>query len=151
MAVNIEMLLGEIEKKWGGKYTKQRDRRFFLEINKDNLQSVVSFLKENGLYHLSTITGVDSGEQFEVLYHLDLQGEIITIRVPISKDNPQLSTITNLIPGAVLYEREVQDILGIKFLGHPDPRRLILPDDWPEGVYPLRKDWKYDRASGVIK
>jgi NADH-quinone oxidoreductase subunit C len=52
--------------------------------------------------------------------------------------------VVSLLPGAVLYEREVHDLLGVVFDGHPSLERLILPDDWPEGVYPLRKDYKVE-------
>jgi Ni,Fe-hydrogenase III component G len=60
----------------------------------------------------------------------------------VPKANPVIDTITPIIPGAILYEREIQDLLGLKVKDHPDPRRLVLPDDWEEGVYPLRKDYK---------
>ena len=55
-----------------------------------------------------------------------------------------LPSTTSRVPAASWYEREVMDLLGLKAEGHPDPRRLVLPDDWPEGVYPLREDYKYD-------
>jgi len=47
-----------------------------------------------------------------------------------------------VIPGSILYERELQDLMGFRVKDHPDPRRFNLPEDWPEGVYPLRKDYK---------
>ena len=50
----------------------------------------------------------------------------------------QIAAITNAVPAATLYEREVNDLFGVVFEGHPKPERLVLPDDWPQGVYPLR-------------
>jgi NADH-quinone oxidoreductase subunit C len=54
------------------------------------------------------------------------------------KDNPEVDSITPLFPGAEWIEREMWEMLGIKFKGHPNLKRLLLSDDWPEGKYPLR-------------
>ncbi|MGQ9515602.1 MAG: hydrogenase large subunit [Thermoproteota archaeon] len=88
---------------------------------------------------ISTISGVDLGEGIELNYHLWCENAEVTIKNKISK--PETETITDIMPGATLYEREVFDLLGVRFLGHPDLKRLILPESWPEGQYPLRKDW----------
>ena len=87
-----------------------------------------------------TITAVDAGEKFEVIYHIDVQGRVIPIRVETPRENPSIPTITDLIPGALLYEREVSELFGIEFKGHPEPQHLLLPDDWPDNIYPLRKE-----------
>jgi Ni,Fe-hydrogenase III component G len=58
--------------------------------------------------------------------------------------DPRLPSLTNLIPGADWHEWEVYDVLGIVPDGHPDPRRLVVADDWPEDVFPLRKDVAYN-------
>ncbi|MGB9006057.1 MAG: NADH-quinone oxidoreductase subunit C, partial [Candidatus Aminicenantales bacterium] len=63
---------------------------------------------------------------------------------------PHLPSICSVIPGAVFYERELQDMFGIVVDNIPDPRRLVLPDDWPEQNFPLRKDWKFERPPEVI-
>ena len=76
---------------------------------------------------------------------------VVTVKTLVDRQSPAVRTITGVFPGAIFYEREVHDILGVKFEGHPDPRRLVLPDDWPDGVYPLRKDWSYDRVTEVIQ
>jgi Ni,Fe-hydrogenase III component G len=55
-----------------------------------------------------------------------------------------------VIPGAILYERELQDMFGIVVEGLPDPRPLLLCDDWPAGEHPLRKDWKFERPEEKI-
>ena len=54
-----------------------------------------------------------------------------------------------MIPGAIVYERELKDLFGINPVGHPDLRRQAVPEDWPEGVYPLRKDVKFERNEEV--
>jgi Ni,Fe-hydrogenase III component G len=54
----------------------------------------------------------------------------------------EIETVTDIFPGAVLYERDLMEMLGVQVKGHPDPRRLFLPDDWPAGKFPLRKEVK---------
>jgi len=68
----------------------------------------------------------------------------------VAKDKPILPTITDLIPGATLYEREVHDLLGITFKGHPDLSPLILPEGWPPDVYPLRKEWTIEKIQEKV-
>jgi len=121
-----------------------RERRVFISIKKDALKDTVKYLVKNLKFkHLSTITGMDLGEEIEVIYHLAYKGSIVlSLRLTVSEKNPSVPTITDLIPGAVLYEREIHDLLGVKFEGHPDLSPLILPEGWPQGVYPLRKEHK---------
>jgi Ni,Fe-hydrogenase III large subunit len=74
-------------------------------------------------------------------------GGWVTLEARVDPDDPMFPSITPLVPAAHWYEREVQDMLGLTALGHPDPRRLVHHDDWPDGVYPLRKD--FDPAVSV--
>ena len=92
--------------------------------------------------HCSTITGLDSGENLEALYHITDGGPEVSFRIAVPRNNPHVPTVTDIIPGALLYERELQDMFGFVVDGIPDPRRYVLPEDWPQGVYPLRKDYK---------
>ena len=126
------------------KVTIPKKRRIFVYIKKDALKEAMKYLvKDLKFKHLSTITGVDFGEEIEVIYHLSYKGSImLSARLAVSKKNPNIPTITDLIPGAVLYEREVHDLLGVDFDGHPDLSPLMLPEKWPKGVYPLRKEYQ---------
>ncbi|MBI5384861.1 MAG: NADH-quinone oxidoreductase subunit C [Verrucomicrobia bacterium] len=74
------------------------------------------------------------------LLALDAAHGFVLVRVPIPADQPELNSVTNAIPAANWQEREIQDLFGIRLVGHPNPRRCALHDDWPE-VYPLRKDF----------
>ena len=131
--------------------TNPAPRRLFLKVRVEDLLTAVSWLKEEmGFTHLATISGVDLGQSFELLYHFANNFTCLTIRTAIPRDNPHLPSICELIPGAILYERELQDMFGIVVDGIPDPRPLVLPDDWPAGNFPLRKDWKYERPPEVI-
>lgn len=131
--------------------TNPAPRRIFLKVAVENLLETVKCLRHDlGFTHLSTISGVDLGQTFEILYHFANNHCSFTVRTEIPRDNPQLPSICEFIPGAILYERELQDMFGITVLNIPDPRPLLLPDDWPPGNYPLRKDWKYERPPEVI-
>ena len=94
-------------------------------------------VKRFDLRHLSTITGQDTGSAIELLYHFWDDGGL-TLRTLLPRDEPHITTLTDLIPGAALYEREVSEMLGVTFDGHPDPRPLLLPDNWDEKQFPMK-------------
>jgi len=75
------------------------------------------------------------------LYALDSIHAFVLVRVPVPADRPELMSLTDAVPAANWQEREIQDLFGIQLVGHPNPRRCALHDDWPE-VFPLRKDFE---------
>ena len=116
------------------------ERRITAETDKDHYRDVLHDLRGRGIQHLTTISGVDLGREVLIVYHIDCgDGSLLNLKLKLDKGATVLQTITNIFPGAVLYERELMDMLGVNFEGHPDPRRLFLPDDWPADEYPLRK------------
>jgi NADH-quinone oxidoreductase subunit C len=126
-------------------------RRIFLKVDPKDLIKAVEVLKNGlGFVYLATVSGLDSGENFEIIYHFANAFSQLNLRTQIPKANPHVDSICAVIPGAILYERELQDMFGLVVDRLPDPRRLVLPDDWPEGNYPLRKDWKYERPPEKI-
>ena len=93
---------------------------------------------------LSDITCVDwypSDPRFEVIYHLlsIAKKERVRLKVRLSNESPVVESLTSVWPGANFFEREVFDLFGIRFTGHPYLRRIMMPEDW-EG-HPLRKDY----------
>jgi len=119
------------------------DNRIWLTCKAENSYAVNKFLFEEVPLRFVIATGIDSDDCFEVLYHYayDETGCMITLKAFIrDRENPAIESIAPFLPGAEWIEREIHDILGIDFKNHPDMRRLILSDDWPEDVYPLRKD-----------
>jgi membrane-bound hydrogenase subunit beta len=128
-----------------------RKRRIFVRIKKDSFKEALQQLvKDMKITHLSTITGTDIGQGIELLYHFAYDGSIeVTVGFTIPKDNLNVPTATGLIPGAVLYERELHEVLGVSFEGHPNLSPLVLPEGWPEGVYPLRKDRKFEELRQI--
>ncbi len=79
---------------------------------------------------------------FEVLYHVCEGAAIVTLRVRVPRDSAVVPSVCALLPNASVFERELSEMFGVTVAGTPDPGRLFLPEDWPEGVYPLRKDFK---------
>lgn len=74
---------------------------------------------------------------------LDAAHGFVILRVPVPADSPAFTSLANAFPAVNWQEREVQDLFGLRLIGHPNPRRCALHDDWPE-VYPLRKDFALD-------
>jgi membrane-bound hydrogenase subunit beta len=96
-----------------------------------------ALIEQFGIRHLSTITGQDTGNEIQLLYHF-WDGEGLTLCTSLPREDARIATLTGLIPGAAFYEREVSEMLHVTFEGHPDPRKLLLPDDWG-GKAPLRR------------
>ena len=121
-------------------------RRIFLKVDSKDLLKAVEVLKKGlGFAYVATVSGLDVGENFEIIYHFANPFSQLNLRTQVPKANPHVESICPVIPGAILYERELQDMFGLVVDHIPDPRPLVLPDGWPEGNYPLRKDWKYER------
>jgi membrane-bound hydrogenase subunit beta len=126
-------------------------RRIFVKVAAADLVPAVTLLRDKyDCAYLATISGVDKGEAFEFLYHFASPVASVTVRTEVPRTAPRLPSICAVIPGAILYERELQEMFGVTVENIPDGRRLNLPDDWPEGQYPLRKDWKHVRPEEVI-
>ena len=124
-------------------------KRVWAEIDKSLFKEAVAFLCE--LYpmpHFSVASGYDLGETIELIYHFalgfggNLEEFMFSLKVVLPKSDLVLESITDLIPGALISERELQEMLGVKIKGIPDSRRLFLPKEIPKGVYPWRKDSK---------
>jgi NADH:ubiquinone oxidoreductase subunit C len=111
-------------------------------VARENLSKAVKYVMgEYKTQHISTITALDAGDHLEVLYHVASSDKFFTFRVQLQKTDAWVNTLTGILPGAILYEREIHEIMGINVKGHPDMRHLILPDSWGDKGYPLRKDW----------
>ncbi|MCK4837916.1 MAG: NADH-quinone oxidoreductase subunit NuoB [Desulfobulbaceae bacterium] len=115
-----------------------------LEIGPEQYPDLVRFLKEDqelGIDLLLQVTAVDWQDHFDVLVQLlsTRLGHKVFLRCPVSKEQPEINTISDIFRGAEWHEREVFDLFGIRFSGHPDMRRIFLLDDFPG--YPLRKDF----------
>ena len=104
--------------------------------------AVLRALKEKeGFDLLGNLTAVDWKDRIEMVYHLYNMEENVKLEVKAALDSaaPVIESATSLYPGAEFEEREVYDLMGVEFLGHPDLRRILMPDDYP--AHPLRKDF----------
>ena len=115
----------------------------FLTVKAEELPEAVKTVWDGMQSRFAIVTGMDVPGGIEILYHFvfDEKSTIVTLKTSVTKPFPEIESITPIIPGAEWIEREVHDLLGVKFRNHPNLRRLILSDDWPEGVCPLRKDY----------
>ncbi len=122
--------------------------QLFVDIDKSKVREIPNeIIKMGGRYLVSV--GYDNIERDKTLglihnFSLDRDDLFVCVRTAAPVDNPEFDSITPDIPNAGWSEREYIDLLGMKFKGHPKPKRLILADDWPEGVYPLRKEVPYN-------
>lgn len=116
-----------------------------LEIRPAKIASVCGFLKyDQSFVRLSSVTAVDrypAAPRFEVVYHLHSveRNDRVRLKCRLAAEDPEIESVTPVWRGAGWYEREVFDLFGIRFLNHPDLRRIMLPQDF-EG-HPLRKDY----------
>ena len=116
-------------------------------VPRAHLRRTAEFLaREPGLRftYLSDITATDQfpiEPRFELNYHLVSleRRERVRLKVRVSGDDPVVPSVTSVWPGANWHEREAFDLMGVRFEGHPDLTRILMPDDW-EG-HPLRKDY----------
>ena len=120
------------------------DSRLFVDIHKEKVREISNaIVKMGGRYQVSI--GYDNIARDKTLglvhaFAFDRENLFLLLRTSAPADAPVFDSITPDIPNAGWSEREYQDLLGMKFTGHPKPKRLILADDWPAGVYPLRKE-----------
>ena len=135
----------QIRKKAAGS-KKKESYSIWMKIDKSIFKPFVKHLCDLQFPHLAVTSGNDLGKTIELIYHFTLNygtrfGEIVlNVSVELPKSKPEIETICDYIPGALVTEREKQEMLGVKIIGIPDSRRLFLPDDFPEGMYPWRRD-----------
>ncbi|WP_263357802.1 NADH-quinone oxidoreductase subunit C [Acidicapsa ligni] len=115
-----------------------------LTIAREEIVGAGFAVQKAGYNFLEDVTAVDwlpASPRFQVSYHIVSHShkERIRLRVMVDDKRPSLDTITSVWPSANYYEREVFDLFGIRFDGHPNLRRIMMPEEW-EG-HPLRKDY----------
>ncbi len=158
--MNTESMVKSLKKEFGkrileislsetpvGKNGKKASR-IWMSVKPGDFKSVVKYLfKLQEFPHFSVSSGFDAGKEIEIINHFTLNygrpGAMIllSIRTRLPKKKPEMDTITDLIPGAWVSEKEKQEFLGVKIKGIK-PGRLFLDDSLPRGVYPWRKDSK---------
>ena len=136
-----------IETKTAG-LTKNSYHVIWLKINPEDLKNAVKLLSTIHFPHLAIISGNDMGEEIELIYHFSIYygarfKEIsIDLSIHLPKKDLRIPTITDLIPGAQVTEREMKEMMGITVEGLPELPNLFLPRDFSKNIYPFRKDEK---------
>jgi NADH-quinone oxidoreductase subunit C len=114
-------------------------------VEADAIRDFFKHLKENEelkFDYLSSLSGVDTTEHLEVVYHINstVTKLKLTVKVKLPTENPEIDTICDIYRAADWFERELYELYGIFVKNHPDLRPLLLPEDWDEGP-PMRKGW----------
>ena len=139
-------LLEATIKEWAEGVKGWKSRQIWIKVAREALRPAIQKIISIHFPHVAVISFADTGAQVDLMYHLYIywgvprQEILVTLKVSLDKTDLKVPTITDLIPGALTSEREKQEMLGIEVVGIPDGRRLFLPDDFPQGVYPWRKD-----------
>ena len=143
----ILTLAESIVKSWDWATEVSRPRPERLDVNVKVLRELIPIivgLRVKRLGYLSAIVGLDLGpekNEMEVLYYFCPESAIITLRVRVPRENAALPTLSEVIPSAEVFERELREMFGIEIAGLHTTEHLYLPDDWPAEVYPLRRDF----------
>ncbi len=145
--LTIDDVKNRLKKEYGDavvKFEQPLPTRLFVDIKREKVREISrEIIKIGGRYLVSVGYDAIAREGNLGLIHtfsLDRDDMFVCLRTAAPADDPSFDSITPDIPNAGWSEREYMDLLGMKFPGHPKPKRLILADDWPAGVYPLRKE-----------
>jgi NADH-quinone oxidoreductase subunit C len=143
-------VIGELNRAIAGAVTDAANAlgELTVAVNPAHIVAVCRHLKDAQKFvRLSSVTAVDwmpEEPRFELVYHLQSVERNLRVRIKarVGGDAPEIDSVTGIWRGANWYEREVFDLFGVVFRGHPNMKRLLMPEDW-EG-HPLRKDYPID-------
>ena len=107
------------------------------DVHRDVLQEMINADEKTGV---TAISGVDLGGNLAAYYHVHTAKSFFTIKTAVPRTDPKIRSVVDIHPGAKFHELEVTDLFGITFVGNEFNGHLVLSENWPDGVYPLRKD-----------
>ncbi len=124
--------------------TEHNKLRITISIKPEIVIDLTRFLHGEKKFRFIIASGLHSKQGFEILYHYsnDTSGHVINLHVILPHENPEIESLTGVFSAAGWIEREIHELLGIQFKGHPNLVPLLSEDNWPEGTYPYRKDFK---------
>ena len=119
-------------------------KRIYIDIDPKDLTDFVKFIFNESEARFNTASCVDMLDSMEILYHFSFAKAslVVNLRASLDKKSLVIESLTSIMKGAEWIEREIHELFGVEFKNHPNMRKLLLPDDWPEGLYPLRRDYK---------
>ncbi|PKL35902.1 MAG: Fe-S-binding domain-containing protein [Spirochaetae bacterium HGW-Spirochaetae-1] len=146
-----ETLQKDLKSKFGGVITgfeTPKPDRLYIDVKKEGFKNVAYELWRDGARYLVGVgyDNISRDGSLGMIHCFAYDGEklLVNLRTATPEKDPVFDSVTPEIPGAGWSEREYQDLLGMKFTGHPKPKKLVTADDWPDNIYPLRKDVPYD-------
>lgn len=127
--------------------SKGFEKQFHLSVPKDRILEITAFLVQSLGMRFLFLAGSDTRKEnnaftLQYIFSEAHRDQFFVLEVSINEKFPEFSSVASFLPQANWQEREIQDLLGLKALGHPDSRRLVFHEDWPEGLFPLRKDFE---------
>ena len=142
-----EELLEQLKQKFGDAITEGevKGAEVCLTAAPGASWEVCRFLRDAGFEYLNCLSGADWISRLEVVYDISslLHSTKVHLRVSLGRENPSVRSVTDIWRAANWHERECYDLFGVRFEGHPDHRRILLPEDW--AGFPLRKDYRDER------
>ena len=118
-------------------------RRVYVTVDPKDVVEATRIIHKDLGARFNIATGMQTQTDFEVLYHFAFEeeapnGVLVTVRVHLDHEKPSVDSVVASVPAARWIEQEMNELLGIEFRNHPEMKRLLLSEDWPKGVYPLR-------------
>jgi NADH-quinone oxidoreductase subunit C len=145
--MTAEEMLNQLRQEFGDAITESEAKgvEVRVTVKPERAWDLCRRLKEIGLEYLNCISGADWMTHLDVVYNLSSLNHPVKahLRVPVNRSEPLVRTVTDIWRAANWHERECYDLFGVRFEGHPDHRRILLPEDWVG--YPLRKDYADER------
>lgn len=139
-----KQVLTNLRAKFGDRVdiVERSPRRAYVTVDNDDWIPVTRYMYEEAKGRLATASGSDRSTGVELLYHfaIDRDGTVVNIRTTLKKPFPKIESLTPYYPCADFIEREIYDFLGVEFVGHPDPRKILSSPDRPAGFHPMRRD-----------
>ena len=142
-----EEVLNNLNEKFGSDIVEVFDKspkRVYIEIKPGSIVNVAKYIFNDLGARFGIASGVDARYHMDILYHFIFEeiNLLVSLRVKLDKNKLEIESLAPHIEATNWIEREMHELLGINFIGHPELKRLLLPDGWPEGVYPLRRDYE---------
>ncbi len=147
-------ILGEISAKFPEVIIKiHSPRRIYISISREKVYDFFEFLYKEKGFRFSIATGIDTRDGIEIIYHFshDEAGTYYNIKVLVPKDDLKIKSMTTLLPATDWIEREIHELLGVDFIGHPNLVPLLTAETWPADLYPLRRDYADEHKNIKIK
>ena len=144
--MNREELLNSIKtrfKKSIKDYFDKSEKRVYIEIDPKDIKEIVKYIFVDLEARFNIASAIDTRFHIEILYHFTIERLylLISIKVKLNRDKPKIDSITSIIKGSAWIEREMHELVGIDFIGHPNLKPLLTAESWPADLHPLRRDY----------